>query len=65
MDFDGVTRVVNDGTEIKGVWFGSQFVWPDPWTDIWDEGVNVIWDSVWRDAWSVDYSQVVPEGRRN
>lgn len=52
MDLVGVVKVVQGGTEIAGLWFGTSFVWPDPWTDIWDEGTNVYWENVWTNAWS-------------
>ena len=62
MDFKDVTRAVNDGTEIKGIWIGNDFVWPDPWTDLWDEGTTIIWENAWRDAWTPPELQTTPEG---
>lgn len=53
MDLRDVVKAVNAGTEIKGLFHGTTFVWPDPWTDIWDEGVSVFWDTAWHDAWSL------------
>lgn len=52
MDLIDVSRAVNDGTEIRGIWIGKTFVWPDPWEDTWREGVSVIWENVWRNQWS-------------
>jgi hypothetical protein len=52
LDFRGVTRVRNDNTEIYGIWLGRTFVWPDPWTDIWDEGGGRYWEDGWHDLWS-------------
>lgn len=52
MDLKGVTRIVHNGTEIKGLWFGNSFVWPDSWTDLWDEGGRVYWENVWADRWT-------------
>ena len=60
MDLRGVVKAYNDGVEIKGMFFGNTFVWPDPWTDTWDEGVAVYWDSVWRNMWSVAYVESIP-----
>ena len=62
MDLRGVTRAVNDGTEIKGIWLGTTFVWPDPWTDLWDEGVAIYWEDVWRNAWTLPKLETTPEG---
>jgi hypothetical protein len=61
MDVRGVIRVVNDSTEIYGIWLGNTFVWPDPWTDIWDEGVVTVWENVWRNAWSLPEAAIAPE----
>jgi hypothetical protein len=60
MDLRGVIKAMNDGTEIKGMFFGTTFLWPDPWSDIWDEGVAVIWENVWRNQWSVPYVESIP-----
>ena len=62
MDLRNVTRVVNDGTEIKGVWFGTTFVWPDPWVDLWDEGTSIYWEDMWRNAWTPPQLETTPEG---
>lgn len=53
MDLEGVTRVLYQGQDIFGLFHGEDFVWPDPWTDIWDEGSNVYWENVWHNQWSV------------
>ena len=50
--FDGVIRAVNDGDDLTGVWYGTTFVWPDPWKDIWDDGAWTFWEDVWRNAWT-------------
>lgn len=52
MDLLDVTHIIQDDVPIKGLWIGTRFVWPDPWTDIWQEGVTVYWDNVWRNQWS-------------
>ena len=62
MDLSGVTRVLYQGQDILGLFHGYTFVWPDPWTDIWDEGTNIYWDSLWHDLWSAAYLVVTPEG---
>ena len=50
--FDGVIRAVNDGDDLTGIWFGTTFVWPDPWKDIWDDGAWTFWEDVWRNVWT-------------
>lgn len=57
MDFSGVVRVVLAGQDIFGVWHGPHFIWPDPWTDFWDEGLTQGWANVWHDSWTI-----TPEG---
>jgi hypothetical protein len=52
MDLTQVERVVCDGTEIAAIMLGTMCVWPDPWTDIWDEGNPLTWEDGWRDRWS-------------
>ena len=47
------------GQPIVAVYCGDDFIWPDPWTDVWDEGTAVSWENVWRDKWSV---QPAPPG---
>jgi hypothetical protein len=58
----GVHRMVNGEDEIVAMYCGTDFIWPDPWTDIWDEGVPVIWENVWRDKWSAQFAP--PSGER-
>lgn len=62
MDFVRVVRAVQDGTEIRGVWHGKVFVWPDPWTDLWDEGAFNYWEDMWRNAWTPPPLETTPEG---
>lgn len=62
MDLRNVTQVVNDGTPIKGIWHGTTFIWPDPWTDLWDEGATVYWEDRWRNAWTPPPLETTPEG---
>lgn len=50
----GVGTAVCDDTSVIGIYCGTIFVWPDPWTDLWDEGFPITWESRWRDQWSVD-----------
>lgn len=57
MDLVNVGRAVCGGEEILAIMCGEICVWPDPWIDIWDEGVPVYWEDGWRDKWSV---QVAP-----
>jgi hypothetical protein len=60
MDLRDVGRAVCDDIEIQGIWFGATFVWPDPWTDIWDEMATVIWTGEWHDLWSRTSGQALP-----
>jgi hypothetical protein len=55
MDLNGVVRILYQGQDILGLFHGKDFVWPDPWTDIWDEGTNVYFENVWHDLWSSAY----------
>lgn len=57
MDLRGVIKAFNDGTEIKGIFLGEKFIWPDPWTDIWTDDSTRTWETAWRDAWSNTYTQ--------
>lgn len=53
MDLIGVTAVQHQGTPILGMAHGKDFVWPDPWMDVWSDGPsNVVWENVWQDSWS-------------
>ena len=52
LSLQGVTRCFNDNVEIFGLWYGNVFVWPDPWTDIWDDGSYAHWTDAWHDLWS-------------
>lgn len=54
MDLVGVGTAVNDGEQLTAIYCGTICVWPDPWTDLWDEGNPVAWDPVWHDQWSSD-----------
>ena len=54
MDMIGVGSVKCDNQPIVSVFCGSICVWPDPWTNIWDEGFPVTWENGWRDLWSLD-----------
>jgi hypothetical protein len=62
MDLLGVTRAVNDGVEIYGIWLGTTFVWPDPWRDTWEEGIPVYWENVWRNQWSLPSTSPIVGG---
>lgn len=42
------------GEQLTAIYCGTVCVWPDPWTNIWDEGFPVTWENGWRDLWSVD-----------
>ena len=53
--FRDVVKAYNGDVEITGIWFGTVYVWPDPWADTWDEGASVIWEGVWRNQWSIPY----------
>lgn len=53
MDLFGVAELIHDGQPVLGLFHGDDFVWPDPWTDIWMEDTLRIWDSGWHDAWTV------------
>ena len=53
MTTDDVVEAFYDGVEIFGIFIGTNFIWPDPWVDVWDEGSAVIWEPGWRDMWSV------------
>lgn len=56
-----VIRAVCDGAEIKGIWFGTSYIWPDPWTDIWEEGgAKPVWQNEWRNMWSESYPEIAP-----
>jgi hypothetical protein len=57
MDLRGVIKAMNDLVEIKGIWIGNKFVWPDPWTDIWTDESTQTWETQWHDAWSNSYTQ--------
>lgn len=54
MDLIGVEKAVCGNTQLARIYFGPICVWPDPWTDIWDEGLRVFWEPLWRDKWSVE-----------
>ena len=54
MDMVGVGKAVNDGEELIAIYCGKICVWPDPWTDLWDEGFPITWEKGWRDKWSAD-----------
>lgn len=53
MDLNDVAKAVQDGDEIVGIWFGTNFVWPDPWWDTWSDEGNTLWENTWRNAWSL------------
>lgn len=61
MDLTSVGRAVCGGVEIVAIYCGTVCVWPDPWTDIWDEGNPVYWEDVWRDKWSAQSAPPVGE----
>ena len=50
----GVGQAVCDDTPVVAIYVGRICVWPDPWTDLWDEGNPVTWESSWNDLWSED-----------
>lgn len=52
MDLVGVERAVEGGDELIAIYCGRVCVWPDPWTDLWDEGHSITWEAGWRDRWS-------------
>lgn len=49
---DSVGSIICGGDSLQTVFLGSICVWPDPWTDIWNEGNALTWTNVWRDKWS-------------
>lgn len=53
MDFTNVVAVKQNTTPIVGVYHGNDFIWPDPWQDVWSEVSGQFWDSVWRDKWTL------------
>jgi hypothetical protein len=60
MDLVGVVEVKYQGQPILGLFHGKTFVWPDPWTDIWDEGSAANWDGNWHDMWTPAYVPDTP-----
>ena len=52
MDLNDVAQAVQDGEEIVGMWYGTVFVWPDPWWDIWADESPQLWEDVWHNAWT-------------
>ena len=54
MDLIEVEQAICGNTQLARIYVGQICVWPDPWTDRWDEGVPVFWERTWRDQWSVD-----------
>lgn len=54
MDLVGVGSAVCNSAEVAAIYCGTVCVWPDPWTDLWDEGFPLAWEIIWRDLWSVD-----------
>ncbi len=64
MDMLGVGSVICDDTQIIGIWLGNIFIWPDPWTDIWDEGHAVSREDGWGDKWSVSPAPPFIEGNK-
>jgi hypothetical protein len=54
MDLVGVGTAVCGSAEVVAIYCGKVCVWPDPWTDLWDEGFPLAWEIIWRDLWSVD-----------
>ena len=63
MDLIGVGNIVCDDTQVLVLMCGEICVWPDPWTDIWDEGFPVFWEPGWRDMWSVNPAPPAVEGK--
>lgn len=62
MDLINVGRAVCGDEEILAIMCGTICVWPDPWIDVWDEGVPVYWEDGWRDKWSVQVAPPSGEG---
>lgn len=54
MDLVGVGTTVCGGEQLLTLYCGRICVWPDPWTDLWDEGYPLTWENGWRDLWSLD-----------
>ena len=54
MDLVRVVAAVCDGESLTAIYCGKICVWPDPWTDLWDEGYPLTWENGWRDLWSLD-----------
>lgn len=52
MDLVGTVEVKYQGQPIHGLFHGNDFLWPDPWTDIWDEGTAIVWEQRWHDRWT-------------
>jgi hypothetical protein len=58
--FKGVISAVCDSTPIVGIWFNDSFLWPDPWTDIWEEGGTApLWQNEWRNQWSESNAEII------
>ena len=53
MDLTQVQTIKHDGDTVVVLWFGSAFVWPDPWHDLWEEVAGQFWGTVWHDAWTI------------
>jgi hypothetical protein len=54
MDLVGVGTAVCGGEQLLTLYCGRICVWPDPWTNLWDEGYPLTWENGWRDLWSLD-----------
>lgn len=40
--------------EVVALYVGDEFVWPDPWDDLWNDGCPTLWANGWRDIWSTE-----------
>ncbi len=54
MDLVEVGTAVCGGEQLLTLYCGRICVWPDPWTNLWDEGYPLTWENGWRDLWSLD-----------
>lgn len=53
MDTRILTAAYVGAIQVKAIYNGDLFIWPDPWDDIWDEGGSRgTWtDTGWHDVW--------------
>lgn len=63
LELGDVKKIFFQTFEIRQVWWGRGFIWPDPWDDIWWELLGPVqpWPDVWVDVWDDGWDVLATE----